>query len=303
MDKLPPKGWRWVIFGALFFMGQPALILAQATSPKLADYFGFLPLELYKLDSRISNLQLKDLDGDKVDDIIVTNNGRSRIDLLLSTKKSDDDKESRPFRKDPNELEYDRRMRLVSIPVNKEIVSVDTGDFNGDGKPDLVFYGTPAEVEILFNEGKGHFGGPKKINAGDAVPRAAALAVSDFDQDGRDDFALLAEKELIFVYQTAPGVLSEPERSPHTAGNPWLIKGIDLDGNGAKDLVIVDHESNHPIHVRFATDEKKLGPEQRFALDDRARSLSDRLTAWGKRDSGSRGRIGPGQGANFGPVA
>ncbi len=60
-------------------------------------------------------------------------------------------------------------MRLVSIPVNKEVVSVDTGDFNGDGKPDLVFYGTPAEVEILFNEGKGHFGSPKKINTGDAV--------------------------------------------------------------------------------------------------------------------------------------
>ena len=45
-----------------------------------------------------------------------------------------------------------------SIPVNKEVVSVDTGDFNGDGKPDLVFYGTPAEVEILFNEGKAGFG-------------------------------------------------------------------------------------------------------------------------------------------------
>ena len=85
-------------------------------APKLADYFGFLPLELYKLDNRIGNLQLKDLDGDKIDDIIVTNNGRSRIDLLLSTKKAADDKASRPFRKDPNELEYDRRMRLVSIP-------------------------------------------------------------------------------------------------------------------------------------------------------------------------------------------
>ena len=61
--------------------------------------------------------------------------------------------------------------------------------------------------------------------------------------------------------------MSEPERAPHTAGNPWLIKGVDLDGNGAKDLVIIDTESDHPIHVRFATDEKKLGPEQRFALD------------------------------------
>ena len=62
-------------------------------------------------------------------------------------------------------------MRIVSIPVNKEVVSIDTGDFNADGKPDLVFYGTPAEVVILFNEGKGRFGNPKKINTGDAVQK------------------------------------------------------------------------------------------------------------------------------------
>ena len=31
--------------------------------------------------------------------------------------------------------------------------------------------------------------------------------------------------------------------------------------------MILDSESDHPIHVRFATDEKKLGPEQRFAVE------------------------------------
>jgi hypothetical protein len=265
MDKMLPRGRSWFVLGMVLLVGQPCL--AQPPTPKLADFFGFQPLELYKLDNRIGNLQVKDLDGDKVDDIIVTNNGRSRIDLLLSTKKADDDKGSRPFRKDANDLEYDRRMRLVSIPVNKEVVSLDTGDFNGDGKPDIAFYGTPAEVEILFNDGKGHFTSGKKINTGEAVNRPGALAVGDFDQDGRDDLVLLAEKELIFVYQTAPGSLGEPERAPHTAGAPWLVKAVDLDGVGAKDLVIIDTESDHPIHVRFATDEKTLGPEQRFALE------------------------------------
>ncbi len=151
--------------------------------------------------------------------------------------------------------------------MNKEVVSVDSGDFNGDGKPDLVFYGTPAEVEILFCEGPGRFGSPKKINTGDAVERASALTVGDLDQDGRDDIALLAEHELVFVYQTAPGTLSEPERVPHTADNPWLIRALDVDGDGAKDLLILDTAGDHPIHIRFATPEKKLGPEQRFAVE------------------------------------
>ena len=262
---LVPRGWG-LLASLAFILGAP-WALAQSTDKKLADYFGFQPLELYKLDNRIGNLQVVDLDGDKVDDILVTNNGRSRIDLFLSSKKPADETSSRPFRKDTNELEYDRRMRLVSIPVNKAVVSVASGDFNGDGKPDLVFYGTPAEVEILFNEGKGHFGSPKKINTGDALQSPAALTVADFDQDGRDDLALLAEKEFVFVYQTAVGIMGEPERVPHTAASPWLIKAVDLDGDGLKDLVILDKESEHPIHVRFATDEKKLGPEQRFALE------------------------------------
>src|SRR5262249_55166877 len=163
--------------------------LAQVPARKdarLADYFGFLPLEIYKLEHRIGNLTLKDLDGDKVDDIIVSNNARSRIDLLLSSRKPDDEQANRPFRKDPNELQYDRRMRLVSVPVNKEVVSLDVGDFNGDGKPDLVFYGTPAEVEILFNEGPGRFGNPKRISTGEVAEKPSALTVGDLDQDGRD---------------------------------------------------------------------------------------------------------------------
>jgi hypothetical protein len=235
--------------------------------PKLADYFGFQALEIYKLEHRISNLLLKDLDGDKTDDIVVSDNARSRIDLLLSTKKPDDDQSNRPFRKDPNDLPYDHRMRLAHIPVNKEVVSLDTGDFNGDGKPDLVFYGTPAEVVILYNEGSGRFGSPKRITSGDGSERASALTVGDMDQDGRDDLVLLGQDELVFVYQTAAGTLSEPERVPHTAAKPWLIKAVDIDGNGAKDLVILDTETDHPIHVRFATPEKKLGPEQRFAVE------------------------------------
>jgi hypothetical protein len=234
---------------------------------KLADYFGFLPVELYKLETRISNLTLKDVDGDHIEDIIVTNNGRSRIDLLLSTKKPADEQAGKPFRKDVNDLVFDRRMRLVSIPVNKEVQSIDFGDFNGDGKPDLVYYGTPPEVEILFNEGNGQFGNARRINTGDALERQSALAVCDLVQDGRDDIVLLGEKELIFVYQSVEGTLGEPERVPHTVGSPWLLKAVDIDGDGAKDLVILDSASDHALHVRFATAEKKLGPEQRFALE------------------------------------
>ena len=175
MDKRTRRIWGLLFLLTCLLVTRDALADPPKAKAKLADYFGFQPLELYKLENRIGNLMLKDLDGDQIDDIIVSNNARSRIDLLLSTKKPADEAAARPFRTDVNELDYDNRMRLVSIPVNKEVVSIDTGDFNGDGKPDLVFYGTPAEVEILINEGQGHFASPKKINTGDAVERPSAL--------------------------------------------------------------------------------------------------------------------------------
>ena len=117
-------------------------------------------------------------------------------------------------------------MRLSSITVNKEVVSIDTGDFNGDGKPDLVFYGTPAEVTILFNDGKA---GIRRVQE-DQYRRPGAedrrlWRSATLDQDGRDDLALLGDKELIFIYQTATGVLSEPERAPHTAGSSVADQG------------------------------------------------------------------------------
>jgi FG-GAP-like repeat len=257
------------LFLGLAIIGRPESVEAQAPAAKskLADYFGFQTLELYKLERRIGNLVVRDVDGDKIDDVIVADNARSRIDLLLSTQRPAGEAETRPFRKEANELDSDKRMRLTSISVNKEIVSLDVGDFNGDGKPDLVYYGTPAEVEILFNQGGGKFGNPKRIQSGEAVEGANTLAVGDLDQDGRDDLALIALNELILIHQTAPGVLTEPERIPHTATTPRMVKIQDLNGDGRPDLVILDGGADHPIHVRFATHDKKLGPEQRFAIE------------------------------------
>jgi FG-GAP-like repeat len=241
---------------------------AAADETRIADYFGFQPLEIYKLDPRISNLLLKDLDGDKIDDVIVINNGRSRIDLLLSGKRTAGEGPGavRP-RSEANEVANDRRMRLVSVPVNKEVVSLQTGDFNGDGKTDLAFYGTPAELVVLLNEGGGEFRRSKQIGAGDAVESGTALAVGDLNRDGRADLALLEANELVLVYQDAKGLLGEPERLPHTASNPRMLRSVDLDGDGGDDLVILDGGSDDPLRVRFAIKGGKLGPEQRFKIE------------------------------------
>src|SRR3954464_1112159 len=100
---------RWV--GAAVGLGVLTLggAAARADEPRLAEYFGFLPLEIYKLDARIGGVLVRDPDGDKVGDIAVINNGRSRIDLLFSGRKTAEDESS--ARAEANQVPSDRRMR------------------------------------------------------------------------------------------------------------------------------------------------------------------------------------------------
>jgi hypothetical protein len=242
-----------------------AATVARADDPpRLAEYFGFLPLEIYKLDPRINNVSVRDLDGDKVADVVVANNGRSRIDLLLSGKAGAD--ESQSAKGETNHVPSDRRMRLRSLPVNKELVSVQVGDFNGDGKADLAYYGTPAELTVLYNQGNARFGNARRFSVGPAIEGPGALTVGDLNHDGRDDLALVSEDEVVLIYQGKDGKLGEPERQPHTAGKPWAVKAVDLDGDGGDDLVIVEN-GEAPIRVRFSTEGGRLGPEQRFTIE------------------------------------
>ncbi len=240
---------------------------AAGDEPRLSDSFGFLPLEVYKLENRIGGLLIKDLDGDKVEDVAVINNARSRVDLLLSGKKAGGGEEDRPEKKEVNDLPSDRRMRLVSLPVTKAVASLQAGDFDGDGKPDLVFYGEPAGLEIHFNKGNGRFGDVRRINTGEALEANGALTVGDFDRDGRDDFALLTKEELVLFYQREKGKLSEPRRLPHALDNPRMVKAVDMDGDGVDDLVMLNGGPDDPIRIRFAAEQGAFGPEERYFVE------------------------------------
>ncbi len=253
------------VFG--LFLVQISANARAADEPKLADYFGFQPVEVYKLDPRVSGMLIRDLDGDKIDDIAIANNGRSRIDLLLSSKAPADDEPKTKAKRETNELDGDRRMRLAPVAVNKEIVSLAVGDFNADGKADLAYYGTPAELIILPGEGNGKFGEPKKINTGEAVEAPGALTVGDLNRDGRDDLALLTSGEVITILQLAGGKLGEPERVPHTLTNPRMVKAVDMDGDGRDDLALLDGGNEDPIRIRFSSAGGALGPEERFNLE------------------------------------
>jgi hypothetical protein len=244
----------------------------RSDEPPLASYFGFQPLEIYKLDFRTAGLQARDLDGDRIDDLVVVNNSRSRIDLLLSTKGPSDSQE----RAGANQVRSDQRMRLRTVPVNKDVISLQLGDFNGDGKPDLAYYGLPAELIILTNRGGGRFDETRRIQTGEALEQSSALAAGDMNRDGRTDLALMTANEILSILQNPDGTMGEPERMPHAATGPRFLRLSDLDGDGGDDLALLDSTREQPLRVRFSTSDGRLGPEERFDMESpRALTFAD----------------------------
>ena len=59
--------------------------LTKAQRAELTQYFGFGPMQIYKIKPGISNLTLADLDGDGRTDVLLWNSYRSRFELFYQT--------------------------------------------------------------------------------------------------------------------------------------------------------------------------------------------------------------------------
>jgi len=113
------------------------------------------------------------------------------------------------------------------------------GDFNNDGKPDLVVTQVQANpLQILLGKGDGSFDYGRQLTA-ESLPQA--LAVADLDGDGKNDIiaCLGFFQHLQIFYGNGDGTFSGP--------NTLLVERqytemavADLDGDGKPDIVLSD---------------------------------------------------------------
>ncbi len=148
-----------------------------------------------------------------------------------------------------------------ALPIN-----IQAADLNGDGKPDLVTacagdpdqannyanFGQNDGVGVLINGGGGSFGPTTQMTAG--LKAAFAVAVADFDGDGKTDIAAISYggnplnfphgSVMVYMGNGSGGFASDPN-APYdtgTSGGQFLAVG-QFDGNSTPDLVAV-HDSN-----------------------------------------------------------
>ena len=249
----------------------------QEEESTLAQYYGFKPVEVFKLAERSANLLNGDLNHDGLMDLILVDNSHSRLDVLLQRKDRGASKEAPAGRTDVNVIDNDWRFDHKKIPVDHDIAALALGDFNGDGRTDIVYFGTPDQLVIRYQPVTGEWTEKKQQRIPDVAPTQWFLTAGDLDGNGLDDLVILGKYETILLYQKEKGVLGTPRRLMNTSDKLGLAQIADLDGDGRLDLCYLAGEGlNRVLGARLQQSNGQLGPEYVFDLErPRAVSLRD----------------------------
>jgi len=226
--------------------------------------FGFSGPEIFPIDNLIGHLRGADFDGDGFNDLAVVNNARSRITILYN-RTGNTNAPTTPAsagKRDVNELPADARFRIDSIASEKRISGLAVDDFNGDGRPDLAYYGEPKELVVQLNQGT-NWGTPTRWAIDDAQVSANAIGSGDLNGDKLADLVLLAENHVYLLLQQTNGTLGEPQKLPFS-GAVKSVQVVDVDGDQANDLLLVNWEDRTPFRFRLQERGGVFGPEVYF---------------------------------------
>jgi FG-GAP-like repeat len=141
-------------------------------------------------------------------------------------------------------------------------LAVATGDLRGNGKIDIVVAEADSgTIEVFLGNGDGTFapGGVYPLNG---MPTFVVLA--DFNRDGKLDVAVseFGQSPIAFLAGNGDGTLSAPVYDSWGQGLPQLvtIQAIDLDNDGALDLVYFDIEGAGVVGVALGHGDGTFSP-------------------------------------------
>jgi hypothetical protein len=239
-----------------------ACICGRAES---TNHFGFTGPEIFPIDPMISHLRVADLDNDGLNDLVVVNNSRSKIDLLYNqTGKTNQPWKQRTVKRELNELPPDARFHIESVASEKRIAALVVEDLNGDRLADLAYYGEPKELVVHLNQGSNTWATPKRWAIDDGQLSPNAMTTGDLNGDGLTDLLLLGENCVYVLFQETDHTLREPQKLPFS-GNVKSVQAADVDGDGRQDLLLVNWEDKTPFRFRLQKGNGELGPELYFS--------------------------------------
>ncbi len=246
----------------------PQCIATDEDDVDLSAYYGFGPLEIFKLERRSNSMLAGDFNHDGRTDLALIDNSHSRIDLLLQ-RASPPEKAETVANAKANEISSHWRFEHAKIPVDRNLSAMTTGDFNGDGRVDLAYFGDPDRLVLRFQPETGDWKKKHQIRLADVEGQSWGIAAGDLNNDGRDDLAVLGKRVTYLILQTSPGEFAPPVEIRNTAERLGLAMIGDLDGDERNDLFYTASDGDErSVSARLQNEAGQLGPEIRFNLKD-----------------------------------
>ncbi|OWK42997.1 beta strand repeat-containing protein [Fimbriiglobus ruber] len=126
-----------------------------------------------------------------------------------------------------------------------------TGDFNGDGIPDIAVAGAAGstnEVAVFLGKGNGTFGAPIYT----VIPgQASELGVGDFTGNGKQDLVVIGGWDISILMGNGDGTFKITQSFTFFVEAPGKIAIGDLNGDGLPDIAIPDTFFNKQINVLY----------------------------------------------------
>ncbi|MET7276931.1 DUF2961 domain-containing protein [Kribbella sp. NPDC005582] len=178
-----------------------------------------------------------DFNGDGKDDIVTFNRGGHAVYVSLS---------------DGGRFVQDGWLWHGTFGLPGELL--DVGDFDGDGRDDIVTFtrGTAASVYVALSDGKSFLGSGWKWHGHFAVGTETP-DVGDYNGDGRDDIATFTGSAAGDVYvatSTGTGFAGDGDLwHDYFAPNGEVPGSGDFDGDGLSDIVTFTQGANADVYV------------------------------------------------------